>query len=315
VVRLVDDLLDVSRITRGKIELKKEPVELARVIAEGVEIASPLYEERRHRLDVEVAPSGLLVEGDETRLAQVIANLLTNAAKYTAPGGRITVGAAREGKELVVRVADNGIGISAELLPRVFELFVQGDRPVDRAEGGLGLGLALVRSLVQLHGGSVTAASAGVARGSEFVMRLPALEGGRATVRAADGASTPRTVTPRRVLVVDDNEDAAEMLAEMLRAEGHVTRVAYDGPTALQLVADGFRPELAILDIGLPVMDGYELAAKLQESLADAAPKMIALTGYGQEHDRARSARAGFALHLVKPVTPERLLAFVGSAN
>ena len=315
VVRLVDDLLDVSRITRGKIELKKEPVELGRVIAEGVEIASPLYEERRHLLDVDVAPSGLLVEGDETRLAQVVANLLTNAAKYTPPGGRVTVSAAREGNELVVRVEDNGIGISAELLPRVFELFVQGDRPVDRAEGGLGLGLALVRSLVQLHGGSVTATSAGVARGSEFVVRLPALDGGRAAARAADGARTPRTVTPRRVLIVDDNEDAAEMLAEMLRVEGHVTRVAYDGPSALQLVADGFRPELAILDIGLPVMDGYELAVKLRQSLAGAAPKMVALTGYGQEHDRARSARAGFALHLVKPVTPERLLAFVGSAN
>ncbi|MCU1282433.1 MAG: histidine kinase, partial [bacterium] len=313
VVRLVDDLLDVSRITRGKIELKREPLELAQVVAKAIAIASPLFEERRHRLDVAVAPSGLVADADATRLAQVVANLLTNAAKYTAPGGHVRVAAARDGGELVLRVADDGIGISPELLPRVFDLFVQGDRPVDRGEGGLGLGLALVRSLVQLHGGSVTVASEGTQRGSEFVVRLPALDGVAAPASSPPPlARTPRVVTPRRVLVVDDNEDAAEMLAEMLRAEGHVARVAYDGPAALQLVADGFVPELAILDIGLPVMDGYELATRLKASLPSALPTLVALTGYGQEHDRARSARAGFALHLVKPVVPERLLAYVG---
>jgi CheY-like chemotaxis protein len=206
------------------------------------------------------------------------------------------------------------------MLKRVFDVFYQQPQSLDRSKGGLGLGLAIVRSLVDLHGGSVSARSAGAGKGSEFVVELPLavaaepllpITSGRAVAPVAVGAE--QHSRGKRILIVDDNEDAAEMLAEMLRADGHVARVAFDGPTALQLVAEGFRPELAILDIGLPVMDGYELAAKLQQSLAGAAPKMVALTGYGQEHDRARSARAGFALHLVKPVMPERLLAFVGA--
>jgi CheY-like chemotaxis protein len=309
-VQLVDDLLDVSRIARGKLDLKSMPLEISKAVARGVEIASPLLEQQYHRLQVAVAPHGLLVMGDETRLAQVFANLLTNAAKYTDPGGDIVVVAERQGNEIVVRVRDTGVGITAELLPHVFDLFVQGMRRVDRSRGGLGLGLALVSNLVGLHGGRVTAYSDGPGRGSEFVVRLPAAAPGQrsATGPQPEVRTEPRT-DGRRLLIVDDNVDAAEMLSVLLESAGHQTMVAHDGPEALEMLVR-FRPEVAILDLGLPVMDGYELAQRIRTAAPNGArpPVLVALTGYGQATDRARTRQAGFAAHLVKPVDVAELL-------
>jgi PAS domain S-box-containing protein len=300
--RLVDDLLDVSRITGGKIELHRQRLELAAVVASAIEIASPLLEQRQHHLTVEVAPRGLLIDGDPVRLAQVVSNLLTNAAKYTEPGGYIAVNAAREGDQVVLRVKDNGIGIAADMLPRVFELFVQERQSIDRARGGLGLGLTIVRTLVKMHGGTVAVHSQGRGLGSEFTLRLPAVESLAAAAphQATLGKPPPRPDL-RRVLVVDDNADAAELLSTMLEFLGHQTRVAHDGPAALKLV-ESFVPDFAVLDIGLPVMDGYELAQKLRELPTLRALRLVALTGYGQEADRQRSAEAGFDAHLVKPI-------------
>jgi CheY-like chemotaxis protein len=248
--------------------------------------------------------------GDETRLAQVFANLLTNAAKYTDPGGDIVVVAERQGNEIVVRVRDTGVGITAELLPHVFDLFVQGMRRVDRSRGGLGLGLALVSNLVGLHGGRVTAYSDGPGRGSEFVVRLPAAAPGQrsATGPQPEVRTEPRT-DGRRLLIVDDNVDAAEMLSVLLESAGHQTMVAHDGPEALEMLVR-FRPEVAILDLGLPVMDGYELAQRIRTAAPNGArpPVLVALTGYGQATDRARTRQAGFAAHLVKPVDVAELL-------
>jgi signal transduction histidine kinase len=314
-VRLVDDLLDVSRITRGKVDLKRETVDLSSVVAKAVEIARPLLEQRQHHFSVSVPRASMRIDADATRMSQVIANLLTNAAKYTESGGTITVRAWRDGHEVVLSVRDSGIGIDVEMLPKVFDLFVQGPRASDRALGGLGIGLTLVKSLVQLHGGSVSAVSDGAGRGSEFVVRLPA-------AAKQEGADEPSTATdarirraqkPRRILVIDDNVDAAVLLAEVLRAAGHEVTVAHDGPQALHALV-GFSPEVAIVDIGLPVMDGYELAERLREALSGKQPRLIAATGYGQEHDRVLSARAGFDAHLVKPINPERLLRCIDEA-
>jgi CheY-like chemotaxis protein len=306
-VRLVDDLLDVSRVARGKVTLTKRPIELASVVAKAVEATAPLLEQRRHKLHLAVPPEGLCIEGDEVRLTQVVNNLLTNAARYTAPGGRIEATAAREGHEIVLRVRDNGMGIDPALLPHVFEMFVQGPRGPDRAEGGLGLGLALVRSLTALHGGTVSAHSDGPGGGSEFTVRVPAslapapagLPVGRAAPRAVGGHV-------QRVLVVDDNRDGAAMIAELLADAGCEVQIAGDASQALSMV-DAFRPQVAILDIGLPVMDGYSLGRELRARMGAATPILIALTGYGQEQDRRRSEEAGFTLHLVKPVDAERL--------
>ncbi len=308
--RLIDDLLDVSRIERGKIELAKKPHQLAEIVSKAVEIASPLLEERRHRLHLEVSPTGLAVHADETRMAQVVANLLTNAARYTDEGGEIWVSATREGQQVVLRVRDNGIGMSPDLLPRVFDLFVQGARTPDRRLGGLGLGLSLVRSLVTLHGGQVAALSGGPGKGSEFIVRLPAIPVELVVDEAADEPSQSSIGGEgRRILVVDDNEDAAEMLREVLGAYGNEVLVAHDGPEALTS-APGFDPDVAILDIGLPVMDGYELARRLHATLR-RQPVLIALTGFGQQGDRARARDAGFHEHLVKPVDPDRLIQLI----
>ncbi len=299
--RLVDDLLDVSRITRGKVELRRRPIEIAEVIAKAVEIASPALEQKQHRLEVEVAASGLTVNGDAGRLAQVFANLLTNSAKYTPPYGDVSVRATSDRRIVRVCVHDTGMGIAPDVLPHIFEVFVQGSRR-DAVRAGLGLGLAIVQSLTELHGGRVEARSAGLNQGSEFVVELPLLEAPpRETARPTPRDHPAPVSRPMRVLVVDDNIDAAEMLAEWLSAIGHGVRVAADGPTALEIAAD-FKPDVALLDIGLPVMDGYEVARRLREQPGCAKMRLIALTGYGQESDHDRSRRAGFEDHLVKPV-------------
>ncbi len=308
-VHLVDDLLDVSKITRGKIILRKEPLEIAVAVMKAVEIASDLFEQRRHRLTIDVPPSGLRVEGDAVRLAQIIANLLTNAARYTPPGGSVVVRAFLEGGEVVVTVTDSGIGIPPDLLPRIFDSFVQGQRSTDRKEGGLGLGLALVKSLVDLHGGRAVARSEGPDKGSEFEVRFPATtRAERSEVVRAPAASNP--VTPKRVLVVDDNEDSADLLREMLQWVGHDGAVAHDGPAALE-IAERFEPEVALLDIGLPVMDGYELGRRLHATPRGARSRLIALTGYGQDRDREQSRLSGFEAHLVKPIDAAHLLKIV----
>jgi PAS domain S-box-containing protein len=310
-VRLVDDLLDVSRITRGRIELHKEPLELKDVVTSALEMADPLIEDRRHEVAVAVPP-GLVVDGDRTRLSQVISNLLNNAAKYMEKGGRIRIEAQRVGDEAVLSVRDRGIGIAPDLLPRVFDLFIQDKQALDRAAGGLGLGLAIVRSLVHLHGGEVTAHSAGPGEGSEFRVRLKLA--GQPTP-AGEPLTPPPSVTrplagALRVLIVDDNRDAADMLLEALKMFGHRVRMAPDGPSALALAAEE-RPDVALLDIGLPVMDGYELARLLRQAPGLQDIKLIALTGYGQAAERERSSAAGFDAHLVKPCSIAKVQAAI----
>ena len=315
-VRLVDDLLDVSRIAQGKVELKLRPVEIADVVAKAIETTSPLLEQRRHTLTTSVPQEGLRVMGDEHRLAQIASNLLTNAAKYTEPGGRVEVTAARRGGKVLLVVRDSGTGIPPDLLPKVFHMFVQGERTIDRSQGGLGLGLSIVRSLVELHGGAVAAASEGPGLGTEITVELPLLQAeasaGPSTRRegaaeaGADACAHAR-VGRGRVLVVDDNRDAAESLADALTSSGYVAEIAFDGPSALAL-ATARCPEVALIDIGLPVMDGYELARRLREARGDGALRLVAVTGYGQEADRQRSAEAGFHAHLVKPIDLDRLL-------
>jgi CheY-like chemotaxis protein len=301
VMRLVDDLLDVSRITRGKVDLRTERVELAQIVARAIEMASPLIEQRQHDLRVEVAPRGLAVDGDPARLHQVVLNLLTNAAKYTEPKGRISVSGTREGEQIVLRVRDNGIGIAADMLPQVFDLFTQERQTIDRSQGGLGLGLTIVRRLIELHEGTVEGRSDGIGRGSEFTVRLPAASTPFPSVQRQAGR-VPGAAPPTgglRILIAEDNPDTAMLLAEALDALGHDTRTAADGPAALRVAAT-FRPQVALLDLGLPIMDGYELAAHLRET--DHTLKMIAITGYGQESDRQRSRASGFDAHIVKPV-------------
>jgi signal transduction histidine kinase len=312
-VRLVDDLLDVSKVTRGKVVLKREVVDLADVLRNAVEIASVLLEQRAHTLSIEVEESGLFWEGDPVRLAQAVANLLTNAARYTPPGGRIQLAARREGGEVVISVTDNGAGISAQMLPRIFELFVQGEHHVGPgpAPGGLGIGLTLARTLVSLHGGTISATSAGPGRGSTFVIRLPAPLITAAEARAATETNRPVTgftvaAHPQRVLVIDDNVDAADILGEYLREDGHEVMVVNDPIAALEAL-EALRPSVAIVDIGMPVMDGYDLAERMRQTEPGRQCRYIAVTGYGQEHDRARSRTAGFSSHLVKPVDLEEL--------
>lgn len=303
VVTLVGDLLDVARIAQGKVQLERKPIEVSRVIDKAIEAAAPLIEERRHQLRVTVPPE-LWLNADETRICQVISNLLTNAAKYTPHGGTITITAAPDGAELVIAVRDSGMGIPPELLPHLFDQFVQGRRTLDRAEGGLGLGLSIVRSLVNLHGGSVQVRSEGPHAGSEFEVRLPAL------LSAAEMRERTRTPVPgmrkvlrdKRVLVVDDNIDAADLLSEALEGLGYETCTAYDGPSALEVAAT-FDPDIALLDIGLPAMDGYELARRLRGSPPSTKPlRLIALTGYGRDTDRTQTRAAGFDYHMVKPI-------------
>lgn len=313
VTRLVDDLLDVSRITRGTIEIKREPLEIAEVIAKAVEIASPLIDQRQHRLRVEVNETGLMVDGDAVRLAQVVSNLLTNAAKYTEPGGTIDLSARPTSEGVTVRVADSGIGLSQDMLTRIFEPFVQERQDSDRSQGGLGLGLAIVRAFTHLHGGTIIALSDGPGTGTEFYLTLPFSSG----VQADDRRHEPRAVevAPAQglcVLVVDDNVDAAELLAESLAVVGYATAMAHDGPSALR-IAQSLQVDIAVLDIGLPVMDGYELGRHLREMPAYKDLPLVALTGYGQSSDRERSRVAGFNGHLVKPIHLAELRALLAS--
>lgn len=308
--RLIDDLLDVSRIERGKLELARKPVQMAEIVASAMEIASPLIEQRNHRLELDVPATGLPLLADQTRMAQVVANLLTNAARYTDEGGQIWIRAWRASKQVVLSVRDNGMGIPPELLARVFDLFVQGPRAADRRQGGLGLGLSLVQRLVAFHGGTVEAHSDGPGKGSEFVVRVPVLPmeivQGTSLITSQEQSEES---TRRRVLIVDDNTDAAELLRELLLARGHEVLVAHDGPGAIA-AAPGFDPEIAVLDIGLPVMDGYELARRLLAALPHP-PLLVALTGYGQEQDRRYARQAGFDHHLVKPVNPAQMIRLI----
>jgi CheY-like chemotaxis protein/anti-sigma regulatory factor (Ser/Thr protein kinase) len=275
-------------------------------VAQGAEIAMPLVEQRRHHLDIRLPPSELRINGDEARLAQVVSNLVTNAAKYTDPGGCIAIEAHRQGDEIVLQVKDNGIGISRELLPHVFDMFTQERQAADRSRGGLGIGLTIVRNLVDLHRGTVQAESEGLGRGSVFTVRLPLAAEEPAAIELSAPVN-PVARASKRVLVVDDNEDALELLADVLRDAGHIVATAKDGPTALEVMKT-FHADVAVLDIGLPVMDGYELAERLRAELGGALPRLIALTGYGRESDRARAREAGFAEHLTKPVDGARLL-------
>ena len=303
-VRLVDDLLDVPRITQGKVELVNERVEIAEVVAQAVEMAGPILNQQHHAVTIDVPRHGCAVVGDRARLAQIICNLVTNAAKYSEPYGRITVSASVGDGRMRLRVRDTGIGIEPAMLARIFDTFVQQPGSRDRSRGGLGLGLAIVRSLVQLHGGSVTARSEGLGKGSEFEVDLP-LAGTVAerSVAAPDGGLLAGTVAarPRKILIIDDNVDAAELLAEIVSALGHQVRVVHDGPMALEAARE-LQPDLALVDIGLPVMDGYELAGHLgREPWADGV-FLVAVTGHARDEDRRRSHEAGFHAHLSKPI-------------
>ncbi len=315
-VRLVDDLLDVSRVMRGQIELRREPVELAAVIARAVETAMPLVEANAHELDISVTDESLLLDIDPVRIAQVIGNLLTNAAKYTEPHGKIWLTVEKDSEKnrdsAMLTVRDTGIGIAPDMLPHIFELFVQADAKSTRTQGGLGIGLTLVKNLVELHRGTVEAKSAGLGRGSEFVVRLPLAKPKTASPASSGPAEHHRVTAPSgfRILVVDDNRDAANSLGFLLRLQGHEVRLAYDGPSSLELAKE-FRPHMVFLDLGMPLMDGYEVARRIRATPELNGTVLAALTGWGQKEDRQRTAAAGFNHHLVKPPEPKALEALV----
>ena len=319
-VRLVDDLLDVSRVMRGKITLHRERVELASVVARAVETAQPLIASQGHELTVRLPEESLLLDADPVRLAQIVGNLLTNSAKYTEPNGRIWLTAQREGNETVLRVRDTGIGMEPEMLSKIFDLFVQVDHAATRSQGGLGIGLTLVKNLVEMHRGTIQAYSEGLGKGSEFVVRLPLMiDADRESPVEPEGAQPQQlvSVSGLRLLVVDDNKDAADSLAMLLRLRGHEVQVAHDGPAALEMVKD-YCPEMIFLDIGMPGMDGYEVARQLRQMSGLEHVVLAALTGWGQKEDRRRTREAGFTFHLVKPVDPdglEKLLAKLKSES
>ncbi len=314
--RLIDDLLDVSRISRGKIELRRDLLDVAPILDAAVETVRPLVEERKHRLTVEVDRGGLWANVDPTRLEQVVTNILMNAAKYSENGGKIRISAALQEGQVAIAVRDTGVGIAPEKLPEMFELFAQGDRSLARSEGGLGIGLTVVKKLVELHGGTVTALSEGPGKGSEFIVRLP--EAARPDPKRPRVARPePAERRPARVLVVDDNVDTARGMARLLRLIGHDVRAAHTGPEAIEIARD-FRPEFVLLDIGLPGMDGYRVASTLRGEEFGRDAVIVAVSGYGQDEDRRRSREAGFDYHLVKPVDHDALLGLLktkGRAN
>jgi len=306
-VRLIDDLLDVSRVSRGKIELKKELIDVKRVIALAIETSAPVIEAGHHQLTVEMPPEALPVEADSTRLVQVFSNLLNNAAKYTPDGGRLKVTARRDRSEVTVRVTDNGVGIAKEMLSEVFEMFSQVRWDLDRAQGGLGIGLTLVRRLTEMHGGRVSADSPGLGAGSTFTVRLPVAPD-KATPAPDESTGNAGVIPPSaerlRVLVVDDNVDAAATLAMLIALRGHDARLAHDGPGALETL-ETFHPHIVFLDIGLPGMNGYEVAARVrsaEQEIDSPRTVLVALTGWGSNDDKVRSRESGFDFHLTKPV-------------
>lgn len=307
---LLDDLLDVSRISSGKLELRKEPVELAAIVESALELSRPLIEAKRHTLHVELPDMPVRLEADPLRVAQIISNLLTNAAKYTDPQGKIRLCAKIEGEELCIRVSDNGIGISADMLSKVFDMFSQATPALERTEGGLGIGLALVRGLVTLHGGSIQARSDGPGRGSEFTLRLPLGAAVAEQPARHSGTADVQPAAGRKVLVVDDNRDTAETLAALVRLQGYEVKAAFNGREALE-VAETFHPDIALLDIGMPELNGYEIAQHIRKRLWGQRMTLVAVTGWGQEDDRRRAIAAGFDYHLRKPIDPEFLQALL----
>jgi signal transduction histidine kinase len=302
---LLDDLLDISRVTRGTLALRMQPTELSSIIDTAVETARPTIDAKRHVLSVEVPAEPIQFTADPLRVAQVLSNLLTNAAKYTDPEGQIRLIARCEADSVIIRVADSGIGISAAALPRVFNMFSQVHSTTDRSEGGLGIGLALAQGLIELHGGTIEANSQGLGCGSEFTVRLP-----RRTTQAPVITPDRPTAVPgtarRRILIADDNRDSAETLAALLRMEGHEVTSVHDGPVALSAFID-VKPDVALLDIGMPGLTGYEVARKMRQSSSGASLTLIAITGWGQDIDKERAYAAGFDHHLTKPVDPHRL--------
>ncbi len=305
--RLVDDLLEVSRITTGKLEIRKETLDLAAVIREAVETSLPLLEQGGHKLVVNLPAEPVMVYADMIRMAQVFSNLLNNAAKYTEPGGHVTINLETTEGDAVVSVKDSGTGIPAEMLPHIFEMFMQVDRNVHRSKGGLGIGLTLVKQLVEMHGGSIEARSAGTGQGSEFVVRLPTVVRREADVRDVHDREMPAHSTPLRILVADDNEDGANSLGQMLQIMGHEVRVTHDGLAAIE-AAEVFRPQVILLDIGMPKLDGYDACRRIRKESWGKDTALVALTGWGQEEDRRRTSAAGFDYHLVKPVESNTLV-------
>ena len=309
--RLLDDLLDVSRMTSGKVTLQRRPTAVGEFVDQAVETCRALIDARHQLLTLDMPATPPFVDGDPVRLAQIVGNLLHNAAKYTQEGGTIALSARRQGETVVIRVSDNGIGISAEALPHIFDLFTQDERSLSRSQGGLGIGLTVVRSMVELHAGTVEARSGGLGQGSAFIVTLPRLE--HAVEAASTFASAAPAPTRARILLIDDNVDAGVILAMLLRLSGHEVAVALDGPRALEAFAE-VRPQIVLCDIGLPGMDGYAVAARMRERGPGSMPVMIALTGYGGLKDRERALAAGFDHHLVKPADPEALLRLIDSA-
>lgn len=301
---LIDDLLEVSRVITGRIQLHQERVEMRGIVERAIESARSLIDGRKHELSVSLPAEPIWLHGDPSRLEQVVVNLLNNAAKYTDDGGQLCLNVKQEGSEVVLRVRDTGVGIAPELLPRIFDLFTQADRTLDRSQGGLGIGLSLVQKLVELHGGAVAAHSAGLGQGSEFIVRLPALSAAGEPIPRVDTAKQP--IQTSRVLVVDDNMDSADMLVMLLQMFGHEAQAAYAGQTALEAALE-YQPDVVLLDIGLPDMSGYEVARHLRRQPQTKDLTLIAMTGYGQHSDRQRSEEAGFDRHLVKPVDPQKL--------
>ncbi|WP_035606144.1 response regulator [Haloferula sp. BvORR071] len=297
---MIDDLLDVSRITEGKIELRSEPVELNTVLFSAAEIARASCFAAKQSFELILPPEPVYLEADPTRLEQIVGNLLVNACKYSGEGSHISLSAVVEQNQAIIRVKDNGIGIDPELLPRIFDLFVQASRTIDRAHGGLGIGLTIVNRLVNLHGGTIEAHSDGLGHGSEFIIRLPVLAGHIESAPTHDGAVSDIPTGALKLLIVDDNRDSAESMALLQELNGHETRVAHNGETAVTIALD-FLPDVVLLDIGLPGMDGFEVARQMRQSPALRRSYLIAVTGYGSEGDRKRAFAAGFDEHLVKP--------------
>jgi signal transduction histidine kinase/CheY-like chemotaxis protein len=309
--RLIDDLMDVSRINRGKIELRKDVLDATPILDSAVATVRPLAEERKHTLEVAIDRGNLWVNADPTRLEQVVVNLLNNAAKYSENAGHIRLSAENRGDGLVISIQDKGVGIPPEKLPEMFELFSQGDRSLARSEGGLGIGLTVVKKLVEMHGGTITAKSEGLGKGSEFVIRLPAVNK-PAKVRPSSGGQSEKPVKKARILVVDDNVDTARGMGRLLKLIGHEVSTAHNGPEAIE-VAKGFNPDFILLDIGLPGMSGYEVALQLRQEECCKDAVIVAISGYGQDEDRRRSKEAGFDHHLIKPLDHDALLTLLSA--